>query len=69
MIHWKFFFDKDANVEYTAQSEEQDTHVADCISNNPEGIVSLPSDKNDIYVNMKFVKCFMRIIPEETKAA
>lgn len=57
MIKWTFFFDE-GNVSSTVDKEEEDLRILSLIDTS--GIIELPNEKFDLYVNMALVKCTSR---------
>lgn len=64
MIRWIFFFEE-GNVKSDVKNEEEDKRIQEFVDANPKGILQLPAEKCDIYINLDRVKCFARSIVDE----
>jgi len=64
MIRWMFFFNE-GSVKSDVTKEPEDTRIAEFIGDNPKGLLALPGDTADIYINLDLVKCITRQIVDE----
>ncbi len=60
MIKWTFFFN-DGNVNSIVHNEEEDQRISEWVD-DPVGLLYLPGDKFDMYVNIDQCKAIVREI-------
>lgn len=59
MIRWTFFFEE-GNIKSDVKEEAEDVRISEFILQEPRGLLYLPRDKIDIYLNLAMVKCTVR---------
>lgn len=59
MIRWTFFFEE-GNIKSDVKEEAEDVRISEFILEQPRGLLYLPGDKVDIYLNLAMVKCTVR---------
>ncbi len=59
MVRWTFCF-KEGNIRSDAREEAEDLRLCKFMVENPTGVLYLPGDEMDIYLNMKMVKFTVR---------
>ena len=57
MIKWTFFFNE-GNVNSVVTAEEEDMRIMQEL--DTQGVLMIPGEKFDLYVNMSLVKCTAR---------
>ena len=66
MIKWTFFFN-DGNVNSIVHNEEEDQRISEWVD-DPVGLLYLPGDKFDMYVNIDQCKAIVREIVQPDAA-
>ena len=56
MRRWTFFFDE-GNIKSEVSTDEEHTRISALVKEDPRGMLFLPGDNLDIYVNLSMVKC------------
>lgn len=59
MIRWTFFFEE-GNIKSDVKEEAEDVRISEFILEQPRGLLYLPGEKVDIYLNLAMVKCTVR---------
>jgi len=64
IIRWTFFFEE-GNVKTDVDNEEQDEAISQFVEESNPGLLRLPGDEVQIFVNMSRVKCTVRQIVDK----
>ena len=65
MIKYTFFFDE-GSIASIVEKEEEDLRIQEGL--DTEGLLELPGEKFDLYINMALVKCTAREVVNATPA-
>jgi hypothetical protein len=68
MIKWTFFFDE-GNFACEVMDNEEDQRIETFCRECPKGILFLPNEKTNLWVNLGMVKCVARQILTAQEAA
>lgn len=66
MIKWTFFFNE-GNLAATVSTEEEDLRILNSLDST--GILEIPNEKYDLYVNLALVKCTAREVVDDQPSA
>lgn len=64
MYKWTFFFETE-KLESLIKTDEDDKRVKNSIASGYTGLVPLPGESFDLYVNLSKVKCISRVIEQD----